>query len=44
MWNFKQFFEKIAYPILKKMCFLQQKNDKIAHVSLSKTYVIRSKC
>ncbi len=47
MRNFRQFFsekytffDKIAYPILRKMCFLQQKSDKITRVSLSKTSVI----
>ncbi len=47
MGNFRQFFSekytffyKIAYPILRKMCFLQQKSNKMAHVSLSKTGVM----
>ncbi len=37
MYNIRQFFsekytffDKIAYHILKKMCFLQQTNDKIS--------------
>ncbi len=50
MHNFRQFFsekytffDKIAYPILRKMCFLQQKSDKITRASLSKTGVLRVK-
>jgi hypothetical protein len=49
MFNFRKFFsekytffEKIAYPILRKMCFLQQKSGKMKHGSLSKTGVIET--
>ena len=47
MCNFRQFFskkytffKKIAYPILGKMCFLQQKSGKMAHALLFKTSFI----